>query len=103
MLKEMRKKTVDFVKANYGKLLVCILAVVQLSSLFGFCVDVSQLINSITDIFAAVGAVVLVVGIAKFALALKDENGPGQSQAILFAVSGVILISLKAIVPAIAG
>ena len=45
-----------------------------------------------------VGIVVCVIGVAKFALAMKDENPDGQTRAVYYAIAGAILIGIGPII-----
>ena len=38
------------------------------------------------------------IGVAKFALAMKDENPDGQTRAVYYAIAGAILIGIDPII-----
>ena len=96
MLPNFKKKVSSFVKSIDLKSVLLLCAAACMVSQCGFCL--STLVSSLQTLFKWVGGVLMLVGVAKFAMALKDENGPGQSQAILFAVSGGILIGLGTVI-----
>ena len=69
----------------------------------GFCSTtpgsiVSNLVNQIVSMMGLVGVVVCVIGVAKFALAMKDENPDGQTRAVYYAIAGAILIGIGPII-----
>ena len=57
-----------------------------------------KLLDIIFDIAFYVGAVIVVIGIFNFVLAMKDENADGQSRGIKFIVVGIALVALKSLV-----
>lgn len=57
-----------------------------------------NLLKIIYEIAFYVGAVILVIGIFNFVLAMKDENADGQSRGIKFVVVGIALVALKTLV-----
>ena len=71
----------------------------------GFCDEasgvVTALIGEACKMFRLVGIVVCMIGVAKFALAMKDENPDGQTRAVYYAIAGAILIGIKSIVDAV--
>lgn len=61
--------------------------------------SMKEIFNSMLDIIYEiafyVGAVICVMGIFNWVLAMKDENADGQSRAIKFVVIGIALVALK--------
>lgn len=55
----------------------------------------TKMLDIIYEIAFYVGAVVVVMGIFNWVLAMKDENADGQSRAIKFVVIGIALVALK--------
>lgn len=99
MLPNVKKSVSKFVKSIDLKSVLFLMGAAFVLNQMGFCTSgLTTLVTSIEKLFKWVGAVLMLVGVAKFAMALKDENGPGQSQAILFAVSGGILIGLNTVI-----
>ncbi len=70
----------------------------------GLCTDtkniVTSLVGQVIQMMQYVGVVVVVIGVAKFALALKDENPDGQTRAVYYAIAGAVLIGLQPIIDA---
>ena len=69
----------------------------------GFCAGTTQnvvgaLAKQVVGMLKWVGVIVLIIGVGKFALALKDENPDGQTRAVYYAIAGAILIGLDVIV-----
>ncbi len=95
-------------KTNIKRLFVSILAFTMLFGTFAFCGDaagdgttttvVKGLVDQILVMMRYVGIVVVVIGVGKFALAMKDENPDGQTRAVYYAIAGAILIGLKTII-----
>lgn len=91
---------------KFANVAAALLTVAQVAGTIALCTGggggaggaINSIINVVCEVFKYVGAGILVLGIAKFALALKDENGPGQSQAILYAVAGGVLIGIDVLV-----
>ena len=77
-------------------------AVAMCMASVGFCADtssiVSALVNQVVGMMKWVGIVVVVIGVAKFSLALKDENPDGQTRAVYYAIAGAVLIGLGPII-----
>jgi putative heme iron utilization protein len=72
----------------------------------GFCdttpaAVVNSLVDQIIGMMGLVGIVVVVIGVAKFALAMKDENPDGQTRAVYYAIAGAILIGIGPIINAL--
>ncbi len=72
----------------------------------GLCTDTTQnivngLVGQVIQMMQYVGVVVVVIGVAKFALALKDENPDGQTRAVYYAIAGAVLIGLKPLITAL--
>lgn len=59
---------------------------------------VENLVAQVIVMMGYVGIVVCVIGVAKFALAMKDENPDGQTRAVYYAIAGAILIGIKPII-----
>lgn len=57
-----------------------------------------KLVSIIFDIAFYVGAIIVVIGIFNFVLAMKDENADGQSRGIKFCVVGIALVALETLV-----
>ncbi len=88
-------------KNRIAKVLTITLCAVMCVGQIGFCdtnTVVSNLVAQIISMMSYVGIVVLVIGVAKFALALKDENPDGQTRAVYYAIAGAVLIGLRVIV-----
>lgn len=62
---------------------------------------VHDLVEQVMSMMQLVGVVVCVIGVAKFALAMKDENPDGQTRAVYYAIAGAILMGIKPIIQAI--
>ena len=92
-----RKK---FLKAKAVRLATVMACVALCVAQTGFCTDavVQRLVDQICSMLRYVGIVVVVIGVGKFALAMKDENPDGQTRAVYYAVAGIVLIGLKTIV-----
>lgn len=57
--------------------------------------------NGLVKIVQAMGYLIILFGLFKFALSLKDENAEGKSQAIMILMGGVFAVVLPSIVDAI--
>lgn len=57
--------------------------------------------NGLVKIVQAMGYLIILFGLFKFALSLKDENAEGKSQAIMILMGGVFAVVLPSIIDAI--
>lgn len=57
--------------------------------------------NGLVKIVQAMGSLIILFGLFKFALSLKDENAEGKSQAIMILMGGVFAVVLPSIIDAI--
>ena len=57
--------------------------------------------NGLVKIVQAMGYLIILFGLVKFALSLKDENAEGKSQAIMILMGGVFAVVLPSIIDAI--
>lgn len=71
------------------------------SSAFCMADTMRPLLTQISTMLRWVGIAVLVIGVGKFALALKDENPDGQTRAVYYAIAGAMLIGIPTIINAI--
>ena len=91
-------------KVLFQRLFTTILAFTLCFGAFAFCGEdgtkniVENLVSQIVKMLGYVGIVVVVIGVGKFALAMKDENPDGQTRAVYYAIAGALLIGLKPIV-----
>ncbi len=98
--KEKTKKVVNKVEAILMTAGMC----AGMIGSVGFCAPagaddvVPKLLGQLCKMFSYVGIVVCVIGVAKFALAMKDENPDGQTRAVYYAIAGAILIGIRVIV-----
>lgn len=73
---------------------------------FAFCestagATVSAILKQVCTWFQYIGIIVLVIGVVKFGLALKDDNPDGQARASYYAIAGALLIGIKPVLSAI--
>ncbi len=84
-----------------------ILACVAMCSLNIYCDDptaenlIKNMVDQITKMLRYVGIIVAVIGMGKFALAMKDDNPDGQARAAYYAIAGAILIGIGPIISAL--
>lgn len=57
--------------------------------------------NGLVKIVQSMGYLIILFGLFKFALSLKDENAEGKSQAIMILMGGVFAVVLPSIIDAI--
>ena len=57
--------------------------------------------NGLVKIVQAMGYLIILFGLFKFALSLKDENAEGKSQAIMILMGGVFAVVLPSIIDAV--
>lgn len=57
--------------------------------------------NGLVKIVQSMGYLIILFGLFKFALSLKDENAEGKSQAIMILMGGVFAVALPSIIDAI--
>ena len=57
--------------------------------------------NGLVKIVQAMGYLIILFGLFKFALSLKDENAEGKSQAIMILMGGVFAVVLPSMIDAI--
>lgn len=62
-----------------------------------------ELLTQICVMLRWVGVAVTVIGVGKFALAMKDENPDGQTRSVYYAIAGIVLIGIPSIVRNIIG
>ncbi len=98
--KQQKKNSVKMAAVRVATVAACVALCVAQT---GFCTAdvVNKLVAQICVMLRYVGIVVIVIGVGKFALAMKDENPDGQTRAVYYAVAGAVLVGLKSIVDAI--
>lgn len=98
---EAKTKKIQKYKNLAAKILTIIFCAVSCLSQVGFCETagvVDALVGQVITMMGYVGIVVCVIGVAKFALALKDENPDGQTRAVYYAIAGAVLIGIGPII-----
>ena len=59
---------------------------------------ISSIIVILKVLTSAVGAILILVGIVKYAMAYMNEDGPGMQKAIMFLATGIVLLMLGLVV-----
>lgn len=69
---------------------------------FGYADTVDDVVDAVMKIVqiiaVAVGAIFVLVGIVKFAMAHANEDGPAQQKAILMLAAGIVLVLVGTII-----
>ena len=100
---EAKAKKIQKIKNLAAKILTLMFCALSCLSQVGFCEGetaqvVDNLVDQVITMMGYVGIVVCVIGVAKFALALKDENPDGQTRAVYYAIAGAVLIGIGPII-----
>ncbi len=98
---EAKAKKIQKIKNLAAKILTLMFCALSCLSQVGFCETanvVDALVGQVITMMGYVGIVVCVIGVAKFALALKDENPDGQTRAVYYAIAGAVLIGIGPII-----
>ncbi len=107
-MKEVKKQKIN-VKNKVVRAATVLACAAMCYAQTGLCTEavVNNLVTQIIQMLQYVGIVVVVIGVGKFALAMKDENPDGQTRAVYYAVAGAILIGIdpivRAVVPSLGG